>query len=864
MESDPFSEFQREGFSVVSTKGYDAFINHRGPDIKESVASEIYNCVQVMGYRPFLDQPELQLGDPIPSTIQNAINTSTVQISIFSPRYAESQWCLDELLLMLKTKARFIPVFFDVKPSDLRYPHKGVYGRALGEHEEKGRFSNERLQQWKEALKSSSFLCGYNFSTSNGNVKTLCRKIALAVKQEVENTRCMEVAKYPVGLDDLVEDFERQTARKGNIVGIFAMGGSGKTTLAKELFNRKRWSYHGSSFIFDVREASARDELTCLQSQLLRDLFLEERKFMSKSEGKSFLKQRMRRSRNRFLIVLDDVDDHQQLDALLLRDALNSGSLVIVTTRDESVLTRAGITRHYILKEMKRGHAKELFCRHALGLAKAPTGYEKLVDSFVQFCGGLPLAIQVSAATLLGIADVNIWRSELQKFKSTLNLEIKTKLGISLGRLDREQKQIFMDIACFFIGKLVSIGVRIWKGSGWNTEHTIQTLKDKCLLEIRRGKPMVGIGNGMCEFQYDGPSVFQMHDLLRDLGREMAREIDAHASPLRLWRPRDLKFMEKKGFKNILTETKDKKIRCFNSIFDLSMKCQITYFLGNSDDRDLALTDLLWIELQVNGLEWTSIPSWIPLENLQCLRIIGGHLQRLWQKDDQVPFELKELLLHRTSSAEFPNELRKLHNLEKLVLQGSFTNLPVIDGKSLSETLGKLGNLKSLVLVNCELNGDLTLSSSGYPESEYKTGICNKLKTVGIHDEDLSSEVLDHWPRLKCIVLDSLKNLSKVHLWLVKPLNRLKFKNCRRLKSVSGKLDQGKHTQLIISNCPRLQKLPRQLVSYLNSIEVDRLISFNANKDLKGIDYLHLSNGKVKKYRTYCSKLSKILSMLSS
>ncbi|XP_059065162.1 probable 2' cyclic ADP-D-ribose synthase BdTIR [Cryptomeria japonica] len=268
MESDPFSEFQREGFSVVCTKGYDAFINHRGPDIKESGASEIYNCVQVMGYRPFLDQPELQLGDPIPSTIQNAVNTSTVQISIFSPRYTESPWCLDELLLMLKTKARFIPVFCDVKPSDLRYPHKGVYGRALGEHEEKGRFSNERLQQWKEALKSSSFLCGYIFSTSNGNVKTLCRKIALAVKQEVENTRCMEVAKYPVGLDDLVEDFERQTARKGNL--------------------------------------------------LLRDLFLEERKFMSKSEGKSFLKQRMRRSSNRFLIVLDDVDDHQQLDALLL------------------------------------------------------------------------------------------------------------------------------------------------------------------------------------------------------------------------------------------------------------------------------------------------------------------------------------------------------------------------------------------------------------------------------------------------------------------------------------------------------------------------------------------------------------------
>ncbi|GLJ05883.1 hypothetical protein SUGI_0027160 [Cryptomeria japonica] len=815
VESEPFSEFEGEGFAVCR-KGYDAFINHRGPDVKQSVASEIYSFLQRMGYRAFLDEPELKLGDPIPSNIQNAITTSIVQLCIFSPRYAESHWCLDELLLMLKTKARFIPVFCDVRPSDLRHPHKGVYAPAFAEYEEKGRFSNERLQQWKEALHSSSLFCGYNFSTSNDNVKTLCKDIALAVKQEVENTRCMEVAKYPVGLDELVEDFERQTTEKGNIVGIFAMGGSGKTTLAKELFNRKRRSYHGSSFVFDVREASAKDELTCLQSQLLKDLFLEDHKFMSKNEGSSHLKGRMGRSSNQFLIVLDDVDDRQQLDALLFRDALNSASLVIVTTRDESVLTKAGITSHFKLKEMKKCHAKELFCRHALGQAKPPGRYEKLVDSFVDFCGGLPLAIEVSAANLFGTADVNTWQSELQKFKSSLNLEIKAKLGISLGRLDREQKQIFMDIACFFIGKRVSMGIRIWKGSGWNAEHTIQTLKDKCLLEIRK-KPTWVVGNRRCGFPYDGPFVFKMHDLLRDLGREMAREMNVQASPLRLWRPQDLKLLEEKGLKNVLTESKDKKTRCFNSVFDLSLDCRITYFLGNSDDRDLTLTDLLWIELRLNRHEWTNIPSWIPLENLQCLRIIGGHLQRLWQKDGQAPSQLKELLLYRTWSAEFPNELRMLHNLEKLVLQGSFTNMPIVDGRSLSESLGELGNLRNLVLFNCKLNGDLILSSSGYSESECtSTAICTKLKSVGIQDGNLASKVSvggEYWPSLKYLVLDSVKNLKAVHLWLAKPLDHLKFKNCKQLKSVSGNLDQGKLTQLIISNCSRLQKLPTQLVS---------------------------------------------------
>ncbi|XP_057833747.2 disease resistance protein Roq1 [Cryptomeria japonica] len=656
----------------------------------------------------------------------------------------------------------------------------------------------------------------------------------------------MEVAKYSVGLDELVEDFERQVAlaEKQNIVGIFAMGGSGKTTLAKELFNRKRWSYHGSSFVYDVRETSARDELTCLQSQLLKDLFFEDRKFMSKSEGTSFLKQRIGRSSNQFLIVLDDVDDRQQLDALLFKDiVLKSGSLVIVTTRDESLLTGAGITSRYKLKEMKRDHAKELFCRHAFGLAKAPTRYEKLVNSFVDFCGGWPLAIQVSAANLFGTTDIGVWLSELQKFKSSLNLEIKTKLGISLGKLDREQKEIFMDIACFFIGKPVSMGVRIWKGSGWNAEHTIQTLKDKCLLQIRRRKPT-------CGSPCDDPLVFQMHDLLRDLGREMAREMDVHASPLRLWRPQDLKLLKNKGFKEILTETKDKKIRCFNSIFDPSIDCQITYFLGNSDDRDLALTDLLWIELQLNGHEWTSIPSWIALENLQSLRIIGGHLRRLWQKDGQVPSQLKELLLYRASSAEFPDEVGLLCNLEKLVQKGSLTSMLVVDGRALSKPLGKLCNLRSLVLVNCNLTGDLTLRRSRYPESKYTTAICSKL----------ASEVLvsgESYPNLQYLVLNSVHNLGKLHLSLVNPLNSVKFKNCIRLKSVSGNLDQGMFEKLVISKCPQLKKLPRQLVSYLNSIGVDCSIPVKRNKDLRAREHLHLSNGKLKKYKTCVAKPSK-------
>jgi len=155
---------------------YDVFLNHRGPDVKKTLASHIHLRLKEHGIKVFLDQKESQQGEDITEQIKEAIRTASVHVAIFSPKYAESSWCLKELVLMLESSSTVIPVFYNVKPSDLRWARggDGVYARSLGElekkrkHDSQPRYDSNTIGKWRDALSAVADISGFELEACNG------------------------------------------------------------------------------------------------------------------------------------------------------------------------------------------------------------------------------------------------------------------------------------------------------------------------------------------------------------------------------------------------------------------------------------------------------------------------------------------------------------------------------------------------------------------------------------------------------------------------------------------------------------------------------------------------------------------------
>ncbi|KAH9289138.1 hypothetical protein KI387_033255 [Taxus chinensis] len=774
VKRDAFDEIAPSSSAAIKQLPYDVFINHRGIDVKKTLATTIYRALNATGLRVFLDVEELELGDFLPAALQQAMASSSLNIAIFSEHYAQSPWCLAELAFMLQTGATIIPIFYKVQPFDLRRAvhGKGIYVDAFAEYEKKGRYSLEKLEEWKMALHKVSFYSGDNINNEDEEQRVV-KNVVNRVMKEMKKVP-LEVAKHPVGLNEAAEEFEMITHQcYGNvqIVGIWGMGGSGKTTLAKELYNKKSSNMERCSFLFDIRDAAEKGLLYEKQKKLVEDLGFHAPLFDHVDQGKGILASRLRSVS--VFIVLDDVDRPDQLEALLPgKENFGIGSLIIVTTREQQVLVSWGISAIYKMRALNRSHAKQLFCWHAFLEPSPLSGFEQIVEEFLTTCQGLPLSLKVLGGQLYGKSDMDYWEAQLEKISRILPGDIKERLKVSYDALDEEEKEMFLDTACFFIGEKKSSAIAVWDGSGWNGLHGWERLVNKCLVELV-DEPDENYLMTMYKPLVEAPEVRQenwirMHDHLRDLGREVANR----QSPYRLWFPRQIihiqpaeeifirgiksRIVDSDGFHPSQGEIKVNTSKGFRSLKPCILGLKIFVGSGHFLNQEMSerSRELVW--LRCSEFEEKNLPAWLSLESLRILELYWAtNLQILWEAATDAPLQLRELVIDYCKRFKgFPRSIGRLKHLKILKLNANYGYGEESTMGSLPEEFCLLQSLQHLQLRACRNLSTLPRRFGDLTNLRHLDLSCSNLLSLPSRFGDLTN--LQHLDLSGCTNLSSL------------------------------------------------------------------------------------------------------------
>ncbi|XP_050254551.1 disease resistance protein RUN1-like [Quercus robur] len=512
---------------------FDVFLSFRGEDTRHGFTDNLYEAFISKGIEAFRDNEKLQLGQEIASELIQAIENSQYAIVVFSEKYADSRWCLDELVEIVECKKNkglkeVVPVFYHVDPSDVR-KQTGPFEKDFDEHQRNDRIDREKIQKWKDAMREVGHLKGEHILPHQTYEAKSIQDIVEVIFNKLHDT-FLELTKGLIGMESRVETLKSYLAIESNdvrMIGIWGTGGMGKTTLAGVVYRMVYNKFDACCFIENIREESKKHGLHKIQQILLRKLLkYRDLEVDNVHDGVLMIKSRL--CKRKILLVLDDVTDLKHLENLAgERCWFGSGSRIMITTRDRHLL---GLCEEEIYEAEVLNHeeALQLFSLKAFKMDHPTDDYGKLSQAFVDYCKGLPLALEVLGSSLFK-KSIEVWESKLGKLNEVGERTIFDVLQISFDGLDQTEKDIFLNIACFFNHNDQNNVKKILDYLGLHAGIGLEDLIDKSLIKLHENQ-------------------LWMHDLLQEMGRDIVRSVCKYLPEecSRLWSFDDIN--------NVLTE----------------------------------------------------------------------------------------------------------------------------------------------------------------------------------------------------------------------------------------------------------------------------------------------------------------------
>ena len=323
-----------------------------------------------------------------------------------------------------------------------------------------------------------------------------------------------------VNLENNLERVKKDL-KKVNTLGIVGMGGIGKTTLARAIFDDVKSTYDASCFVGQAKTKSVLE----IVREILPKIGMDQ-KTNDLVHAHKLMEELL--DKKKVLLILDDVKDEAQVDDIIPTVILNrsKGTTLIITTRKwGAIRNRVGASgRKFDVSKLDDDAAKTLFNIHCSWKAShLSPQFNDIRDIIVKACEGLPLSLKVVGAYLRGKEKLRSWERALQKMKRGRNLdgedddEIWNTLRVSFDDgLTQEEKNMFLDIACFFGGDV--------HPSGMSKERALRMWTDNKVPPISALENLVHRALVTIEIDGGGDGILQMHDHLRTMGQMIAEK----------------------------------------------------------------------------------------------------------------------------------------------------------------------------------------------------------------------------------------------------------------------------------------------------------------------------------------------------